>query len=322
MKKRKVLSVEQIIEKFNKANQRIAEATQIAHEKIEKLKDTVLSHKVLFGHVPPEVSDELVLTHLELWREEDSIGNSLVNINVYDENGNVQEECRKELSGAAWGSLREFRSLCAEFDRTLRENNTILFPAVRNGFLVKCRANKLRRSSWVINGDLEQDCLAHELGVVYEKPTLLELPPQWGSENCQFKNNFKDYHDNERAIRKQNWQLRQESIQQYKQKICNKLTYIPPRQTKDFHIYEWKLKEGKVMQFFSSRKKGVKNQLKIKGNAKNEWLEGRMFYMSGIMFYWKKNRQGKIVPSFILGGNSSHSMCLVDLLTNTTLKPA
>lgn len=324
-KKRKVLTDEQVNEKLNNLKNQIADCCSLVKEKIRQFEEFILTHKVLFGYSPSSISDDLInFTNLNLDKK---MLDKLCFINTFDEHGNLREKCMGAY-GAAHNQNKELEELYWRLYDLFKENKVMLFPSIKNGYLVQLRQKtkpSLWNSNWLLDGNLEQDCLAHELGVVFNKPNY-EKPPIYQaqvSDQDYDPDYIGKWYKAHMAIMRKNHELRNKALEEYRRAISGILVGVSPKITKDFYVYEWKLEEGKVMQYFAARHKKVKNDLKIKGNAKNSWLDGRMFFMSGILICWSLDKKdGKIKPSVIPRGNPTWPIALVDLLTNKVLKQA
>lgn len=317
-KVRKVLTVEQITNKFDKIKKKAIDYCRLVQEKTQELENAIRTYKILFGHVPSEVSDDFIKFYQDMHVMNDEISKDLLSVNIYDERDNLRKDCQ-DVSDSAWAEDRKFQDAGRNFHKALDANKEILFPSISNGLLVELRRGKKQNQShwdFILNGDLEMDCLAQKVGVVFQEPNCEPLP------NREDFEEWSDFFTKQEEVIKKNWNLKQDALKAYRTNICRNLAGVAPRVTKDFNVYEWRLREGKVLQFFVARNKKNKNNLKLKGNVKNNWLHGRMFFMEGIMITWVCDKKGNIKPSVIPGGTPDWPMSLVDVLTNEVLKQA
>lgn len=326
----KLPTVEQLNKKIAKIKCQIKEASDLIVEATNQLQNHINTQKVLFGHVPADISDQIVL-NLENFYQLHSKINRAMDLPLFK----IGDEERKKIDHSFYDDDRKFGNLLNNYIDLAKKHQDIVLPSANTGVTVQLRRQnrnkmKIRQGSFWIDGELELYNLGKSLNVEIVEPKKEPIPtyPENGFAESE---GFKHWHENRKNIFKKNREYRDQANQEYRRRIVHALggKGIRPTVTKNYYIYEWKLAEGKnkVIQFFVSRRTWpdidkYPNKLKFKGRAKNLEFEGRMYFLAGVLFHWQLNKQNKIEPNIIVGGDPQHELVLVDLLTNQPLKKA
>lgn len=263
-----------------------------------RLDEVLARTKVLFGHVPDQVSEEICLSFLG-WEDASRIFQRATDIIHRRRTKRLEREGKIDDS-SAWllkGEEKEqnekyheaysrFLELCNNYSERVWESN-VLWPSVKTGLVARLRREK--KLVWLVD-DLELDCLGKKFGVKRDESEL----PRKENENLQ-----------ERMERWREW--RREIETKFRMELASKITgpshqvrsrflrSWPASSKKKTNYYNWKLEhEGKThivqLEIPSDDRKVAKIRLKTRG--KNEWIVGRMFFFGGNPREWKQTPKG------------------------------
>jgi hypothetical protein len=299
---------------LSKLSALIRETTALAEAASKRLDEVLATKDALFGHVPGEVSDEIILKELE-WRKTRLLDG------VFDKTMDILH--RRRAKQGQWTEPKKQEAVWAEYMRLVKLVNSIqdrawksdvLIPSVRTGLLTRMRRESKDRCAWT-NGDLEEAYLFHKFSTTHPWKDEAEFPE------------MKDEDIKDRTKRRRDWsrerriRLRQQLF--WAVKASGTLfRYDGPGK------YDWKIRDdqgnARLIRLVSPEdgRKNAKFLLDNRGDQ--DWILGRMMYFNARHdIEWKATSKGAVanvgtIPKEWVGG----ALVLFEYMEDRVLDPA
>jgi len=299
---------------LSKLSALIKERTALVEAATKRLDEVLTKKDALFGHVPGEVSDDLILKEME-WRK-----TRLLN-GVFERTMDILH--RRMAKKGRWKEPKKQKAIWAEYFYLVKLINgfqekafysDVLISSVRTGLLSRMRRENKERCAWT-NGDLEDAYLFHKFS----------LTPPWKDE-AEFPE-IENEDRKERMERRRDW-FHKRSIH-YRQQLFwavkasgTLFRYDGPGK------YDWKIRDeqgnARLIRLVvpEDGRKNAKFLLDNRGDQ--DWIVGRMMYFNARHdIEWKATPKGAVakagtIPKEWAGG----AIVLFDYMEDRVLDPA
>lgn len=299
---------------LSKLSALIKERTALVEAATKRLDEVLTTKDALFGHVPGEVSDELIMCDLS-WRESQPLQD------LFYRTMNILH--RRRAKKGQWTPTEEEEAVTAEHLKFVDLSNSlqdrawesdVLIPSVRTGLLARLRREHKDKCGWT-DGSLEEAYLFRKFSLTPPWKDEAEFPEK---ENEGFK---------EKMDRRRDW-FHKRSIH-YRQQLFwavkasgTLFRYDGPGK------YDWEIRDdqgnARLIRLVvpEDGRKNAKFLLDNRGDQ--DWIVGRMMYFNARHdIEWKATPKGAVakagtIPKEWAGG----AIVLFDYMEDRVLDPA
>jgi hypothetical protein len=287
---------------------------EASHKKI----DEVASKKgILFGHVPGDVSDELILSSLR-WDGICSLFEEVMDI-AHCARAKKEQWSESPQEKDVTQVFYNLIHLCNDFHDKAFESNALI-SSVKTGLLVKMRKENKHKDGWT-NGDLELAYLADKFSLVTPWRDGKKFPEQCPTpDDPNFSVAHKEWRERYRVWSK-------ERNRNFHQKLASAvansgmtLSYNGPGH------YDWKILDEQgndcVIRLVVPKDGRKKSKFVLQSKKNKDWIVGRMMYLnSNYDIEWKSTPKGPQADAGQIPQNMGQFV-LFDYMEDRVLDPA